>query len=131
MDHLEILERIKRLDIVDVPEGAPLRVWTRNNGEKDAAALAGLDRNWLTSDPETFKAHLVDLRGFGTSTDVPGSLHPYTPMAVTVQPQEQHQLDQVRQNSGGPRIARRSTSSRPQGGDGVQGRGQPLLRNLQ
>jgi len=72
----------KGQDIIDIPEGAPLRVWTRNNGKKDAAALAGLGRNWLNSDPETFKAHLVALRGIGTSTDIPGNLHPYTPMAV-------------------------------------------------
>jgi hypothetical protein len=31
-------------DIVDIPEGAPLRVWTRNKGQKDPEALAGLLR---------------------------------------------------------------------------------------
>ncbi len=72
----------KGQDIVDIPEGAPLRVWTRNNGKKDAAALAGLGRNWSASGAETFKAHLIALRGVGTSTDIPGNLHPYTPMAV-------------------------------------------------
>jgi len=72
----------KGQDIVDIPEGAPLRVWTRNKGQKDAEGLAGLGRNWTASDAETFKAHLIALRGFGTSTDIPGNLHPYTPMAV-------------------------------------------------
>jgi len=79
----------KGQDIVDVPEGALLRVWTRNNGNRDAAVLAGLGRNWLTSQPETFQAHLIALRGFGTSTDIPGNLHPYTPMAVLRMPNGQ------------------------------------------
>ncbi|NQT89261.1 hypothetical protein HQ560_21010, partial [bacterium] len=72
----------KGQDIVDIPEGARLHTWTRNNGKKDAAARAGLGQNWRPSDSETFKAHLVGLRGIGTSTDIPGSLHPYVPLAV-------------------------------------------------
>ena len=32
----------KGQDIVDIPKGAPLRVWTRNKGQKDAEALAGV-----------------------------------------------------------------------------------------
>jgi hypothetical protein len=58
----------KGQDIVDVPKGAPLRVWTRNKGQKDKEALAGVCRNWTASDPETFKAHLVGFKGLGTST---------------------------------------------------------------
>ena len=69
----------KGQDIIDIPAGAPLREWTRN---QDKSALAGIGRHWLSSEPETFKAHLVALRGFGTSTDIPGSLHPHIPMAV-------------------------------------------------
>jgi len=76
----------KGQDIVDIPDGAPLRTWTRNNGKKDPAALAGLGKHWLTSDSETFKAHLIALRGFGTSTDIPGYLHPYVPIAVLRMP---------------------------------------------
>jgi len=62
----------KGQDIVDVPEGAPLRTWTRNKGQQDKEFLAGLSRNWTASDPETFKAHLIALRAFGTSTPMQG-----------------------------------------------------------
>jgi hypothetical protein len=55
-------------DIVDVPEGAPLRTWTRNKGQTDKEALAGASRNWTRSDGETFKAHLIGFRGFGIET---------------------------------------------------------------
>lgn len=58
----------KGQDIVDVPEGAPLRTWTRNKGQKDKEVLAGVCRTWTASDPETFKAHLIAFKGFGTST---------------------------------------------------------------
>ena len=68
----------KGQDIVDIPKGAPLRRWTRNKGQEDKEALAGVCRNWSASDPETFKAHLIALRGFGTST---GTVPP-TPAAV-------------------------------------------------
>jgi len=76
----------KGQDIVDIQPGATLRTWTRNNGKKDPASLAGMGQSWLASDPETFKAHLIALRGFGASTDIPGNLHPYTPMAVLRMP---------------------------------------------
>ncbi|MHC4200797.1 MAG: DUF6055 domain-containing protein, partial [Planctomycetota bacterium] len=70
-------------DIVDIPEGAPLRTWTRNKGQKDTEALAGVCRNWTTSDPETFKAHLIAFRSFGTSTTLPGPGHgPLIPAVV-------------------------------------------------
>ena len=55
-------------DIVDVPEVAPLRTWTRNKGQIDKEALAGASRNWTRSDGETFKAHLIGFRGFGIET---------------------------------------------------------------
>jgi len=55
-------------DFVDIPEGAPQRTWTRNMGQEDKEALAGVARNWTASDPETFKAHLIAFRGFGTSS---------------------------------------------------------------
>jgi len=55
-------------DIVDIPKGAPLRTWTRNKGQKDPEALAGVCRNWTRSDSETFKAHLIGFRGFGVPT---------------------------------------------------------------
>jgi len=58
----------KGQDIVDIPSGAPLRTWTRNKGQKDAEAQAGVCRTWTASDPETFKAHLIGFRSFGTST---------------------------------------------------------------
>jgi len=61
----------KGQDIVDIPEGAPLRTWTRNKGQKDKEALAGLCRNWTESDSDTFKAHLVGLRGFAVPTPNP------------------------------------------------------------
>jgi len=54
-------------DIVDIPEGVPLRTWTRNKGQVDKEAQAGVYRNWTASDPETFKAHLLGFRSFGTS----------------------------------------------------------------
>jgi len=44
--------------------------------------LTGLGQHWLASDPDTFDAHLIALRSIGTSTDIPGFLHPYTPLAV-------------------------------------------------
>ncbi len=68
----------KGQDIVDIPKGAPLRTWTRNKGQIDAEALAGVCRTWTASDPETFKAHLIGFRSFGTSTqfsDDPTSVH--------------------------------------------------------
>jgi len=55
-------------DFVDVPEGAPLRTWTRNKGQDDKSLLAGPARNWTASDPEKFDAHLIAFRGFGTSS---------------------------------------------------------------
>jgi hypothetical protein len=58
----------KGQDAVEVPAGVPLRTWTRNKGQEDKEALAGVCRNWTASDPETFKAHLVAFRSFGTST---------------------------------------------------------------
>jgi len=61
----------KGQDIVDVPKGAPLRVWTRNKGQDDPEALAGVCRNWTASEPETFKAHLIGFRGFGIETPDP------------------------------------------------------------
>jgi len=61
----------KGQDVIDVPEGAPLRTWTRNKGRHDKEALAGLCRNWTESDPQTFRAHLVGFRGFGVPTPNP------------------------------------------------------------
>jgi len=58
----------KGQDIVEIPKGAPLRTWTRNKGQNDPEARAGVARHWTASDPETFKAHLIALRGFGTSS---------------------------------------------------------------
>jgi len=72
----------KGQDIVDIPKGAPLRVWTRNKGQTDKEALAGIVRNWTASDPETFKAHLIGFRSFGTSTDFPNLRYGYVPIAV-------------------------------------------------
>ena len=61
----------KGQDIIDIPKGAPLRTWTRNKGQKDKEALAGLAQNWTQSDSDTFKAHLVGLRGFAVPTPNP------------------------------------------------------------
>ena len=61
----------KGQDIVDIPEGAPLRTWTRNKGQDDPEYQAGLCRNWTASDGETFKAHLIGFRGFGIKTHDP------------------------------------------------------------
>ena len=72
----------KGQDIVDIPEGAPLRVWTRNKGQKDKEALAGVCRSWTASDPETFKAHLIAFRSFGTSTLEPDPNDVLIPAAV-------------------------------------------------
>ncbi|MCX6872240.1 MAG: hypothetical protein NTW21_00295 [Verrucomicrobia bacterium] len=69
-------------DIIDIPEGAPLRTWTRNKGQDDKEALAGISRGWMASDPETFKAHLVAFRGYGTSAHNPGRDTPPIPIAV-------------------------------------------------
>jgi len=73
----------KGQDIVDIPKGAPLRTWTRNKGQKDKEALAGVCRTWTTSDSDTFKAHLIGFRGFGIETPDPRH-HNYvlTPAAV-------------------------------------------------
>ena len=72
----------KGQDIIDIPAGAPLRTWTRNKGQKDPEALAGIARNWTASDPETFKAHLVAFRSFGTSTIHPTLRRSYIPIAI-------------------------------------------------
>jgi hypothetical protein len=48
-----------------------LRTWTRNKGQEDREALAGLCRNWTASDPETSEAHLVGFRGFAVPTPKP------------------------------------------------------------
>jgi hypothetical protein len=70
-------------DIVDIPEGAPLRTWTRNKGQYDREALAGAGRNWTSSDGETFKAHLIGFRGFGIETPDPRfNGYKLTPAAV-------------------------------------------------
>ena len=61
----------KGQDVVDIPKGAPLRTWTRNKGQQDKEALAGLCRNWTESDSDTFKAHLVGFRGFAVTTPNP------------------------------------------------------------
>ena len=58
----------KGQDIVDIPEGVPLREWTRNKGQEDKEALAGICRSWTASDPEKFKAHLIGFMSFGTSS---------------------------------------------------------------
>jgi hypothetical protein len=74
----------KGQDIIDIPKGAPLRVWTRNKGQKDPEALAGISRSWTASDPEKFKAHLVGFRSFGTSSIDPSPKinQPLIPIAV-------------------------------------------------
>ncbi len=72
----------KGQDIVDIPQGAPLRVWTRNKGQKDKEAQAGVCRNWTASDPDKFKAHLIAFRSFGTSTVDPGKGQVLIPAAV-------------------------------------------------
>jgi len=69
-------------DIVDIPKGAPLRTWTRNKGQKDPEALAGVCRNWTRSDNETFKAHLIGFRGFGVPTIDPRHNFVLAPAAV-------------------------------------------------
>ena len=69
-------------DIVDIPKGVPLRTWTRNKGQKDKEALAGVCRNWTTSDSETFKAHLIGFRGFGVPTRDPRHNSVLVPAAV-------------------------------------------------
>ena len=58
----------KGQDIVDIPEGVPLREWTRNKGQEDKEALAGICRSWTASDSEKFKAHLIGFMSFGTSS---------------------------------------------------------------
>ena len=72
----------KGQDIVDIPKGAPLRAWTRNKGQKDKEALAGVCRSWTASDPQTFKAHLIAFRSFGTSTVEPDPNDVLIPAAV-------------------------------------------------
>ena len=74
----------KGQDIVDIPKGAPLRTWTRNKGQEDPEALAGISRSWTSSDPETFKAHLIGFRSFGTSSIDPSPKinQPLMPIAV-------------------------------------------------
>jgi len=72
----------KGQDVLDIPQGTPLRVWTRNNGRKDKEALAGVCRNWTASDRETFKAHLIGFRGFGVPTVDPRLNCILTPAAV-------------------------------------------------
>ena len=72
----------KGQDIVDVPEGVPLRTWTRNKGQDDPEYLAGLCRNWTASDGETFEAHLIGFRGFGIETHDPRYDFTLAPTAI-------------------------------------------------
>jgi len=72
----------KGQDIVDIPEGVPLRTWTRNKGQEDKEALAGVCRTWTASDPETFKAHLIAFRSFGTSAPDSDRSKAHIPAAV-------------------------------------------------
>ena len=67
---------------MDIHKGAPLRGWTRNKGPEDKEALAGFCRKWTTSDSETFKAHLIELRGFGVPTLDPRHIVILAPAAV-------------------------------------------------
>lgn len=69
-------------DLVDIPEGAPLRTWTRNKGQNDPEYQAGLCRNWTASDPETFNAHLIGLRGVGVMTHDPVNDCQLAPTAI-------------------------------------------------
>jgi len=71
----------KGQDIVDIPEGVPLRTWTRNKGKDDPEALAGVCRNWTASASDTFKAHLIGFRGFGIKTPDPRFNYILTPAA--------------------------------------------------
>jgi hypothetical protein len=72
----------KGQDIVDIPEGVPLRTWTRNQGQNDPEYQAGLCRNWTASDGETFKAHLIGFRGFGVKTHDPCHDFTLAPTAI-------------------------------------------------
>jgi len=72
----------KGQDIVDIPEGVPLRTWTRNKGQNDPEYQAGLCRNWTASDGETFKAHLIGFRGFGVKTHDPLQDFTLAPTAI-------------------------------------------------
>ena len=76
----------KGQDIIDIPAGAPLRTWTRIMGKNDPSSVAGLGKHWPQGAGETFKAHLVALKGFGTSTEISGDLHPYVPIAILRMP---------------------------------------------
>ena len=69
-------------DIVDIPEGVPLRTWTRNKGQDDPEALIGVARNWTTSDGDTFRAHLIGFRGFGIETPDPRFNYVLAPAAI-------------------------------------------------
>jgi len=57
----------KGQDYIDIPKGVPLRTWTRDKGQFDKKAQAGTYRNWPSSAPEKFDAHLVGFRSFGTA----------------------------------------------------------------
>jgi len=72
----------KGQDIVDIPAGAPLRTWTRNKGQEDKEALAGVCRSWTASDPDTFQAHLIGFRSFGTSAPDSDRSQAHIPAAV-------------------------------------------------
>ncbi len=74
----------KGQDIIDIPEGAPLRTWTRNTGNDDGEALEGFCRVWKTTDPKTFKAHLVGFRGTGTSTEHADSRWNFKPIPIAI-----------------------------------------------
>ena len=72
----------KGQDIVDIPKGAPLRTWTRDKGQIDPEALAGINRHWAASYPEKFKAHLIGFKSFGTSTSDPDPSKVLIPAAI-------------------------------------------------
>ncbi|MBT3296232.1 MAG: hypothetical protein HN383_13245 [Verrucomicrobia bacterium] len=74
----------KGQDIIDIPEGAPLRTWTRNTGDDDGEALEGFCRVWKTTDPKTFKAHLVGFRGTGISTPHADARWNFKPIPIAI-----------------------------------------------
>jgi len=74
----------KGQDITDIPQGVPLREWTRNVGQENAEAKAGFTRAWPYSLPEKFRAHLVAFRGYGTSTVNPDPRHNFVPIPIAV-----------------------------------------------
>jgi hypothetical protein len=64
----------KGVDVLDIPEGVPLRTWTIRSPEKTPLIEAGYYAKWWPDDlkgKKEFNAHLIGFRGIGSKVGDP------------------------------------------------------------